>query len=283
MKPFLEQIETEPVSSIKVETYVQSLIDVPLHYHPHHEIVYIQKGSGVLLLADIQQEFHAEEIFFIRGNVPHLFQEPVSASPARRSKVSVIQYSQSLFSHFKPLPEFRPITDFEESIHYGIRMSATARMKTLLKSIRHADGIFRFNYLTELLSEIVSAEKVFLGSLSRLPHATHISHIRLKKMNSFLAEYCFKDLTLEEVAGMLQLSKTSLSRFLKRETGKTFSEHLNFHRINYSCSLLRESDANVMEVCFSSGYSNPAYFFRQFKKHKGCTPAEYRKKNMIFL
>lgn len=278
MKPYLETIEPGGVTSIKVATYIQNLIDVPLHYHPYHEIVYIQKGRGYLLIGNSEEEFAENQLFFIRGNVPHLFHESVGVPGERASsRVSVIQYPQNLLDHFQHLPEFHAIIAMERSLHYGVRMDATAAMVHLVRKLQKSDGIFRFNFLTMLLHEMSSHNMSVLGNISRLPQTNQISYIRLKKMNSFLAEYAYRDLSLQQVAELLQLSKTSLSRFLKRETGKTFSEHLNFHRINYASKLLRESDEGVLQICYASGYNNPAYFFRQFKKFKKSTPDQYRK------
>lgn len=283
LKAHLEQIDTGADSSIKVKTYIQSLIDVPLHYHPQHEIVYIQNGDGRLFIADIEENFTKNELFFICGNVPHLFQDRwFSTGNASRSKVAVIQYADSLFDHFHVLPEFDTIRRFEKSINYGIKMRATNRMKLLVQRIEHAQGVFRFNYLTELLYDIIThGDYNLLASVSGNSASNHISYIRLQKINSFISEYSYRDISIEEVASVIHLNKTSLCRFLKRETGKTFSEHLNFYRISHAAKMLRETDDQVMEICYATGFNNPAYFFRQFKKHKGTSPLGYREKHRL--
>lgn len=283
MRPLLEQIDTGSSSSIKVKTYIQSLIDVPLHYHPENEIVYIQKGEGRLFIADIEEDFGEGDLFFICSEVPHLFQDKAFSSKIRKpSKVRVIQYKRTLFESFHDLPEFNHITRFEKNISYGIKISATPKMKALFQRLEKAKGIYSFNFLTELLNEIIlHGDRTLLGNISGKSPSNHISYIRLQKINLFLEEYSYKDVTVEMVAAILHLNKTSLCRFLKRETGKTFSEHVNFYRITHACKLLRDSGNSVMEICYTTGFNNPAYFFRQFKKLKGSTPMAYREKRTV--
>lgn len=280
LEALLEQIKTENNSSIKVKTYVQSLIDVPLHYHPENEIVYIQKGSGSLFVGDTEENFDQGDLFFISGNVPHLFHNSAKHNPHRNnSKVSVVQYAQSLFNNFQLIPEFDAINQFQSTIRFGVKLKATATMKNLFGKLEKANSLFRFNYLTELLHHILSQHDFqLLGNNSTQHPSNQVAYIRLMKIKSFLAGYSFRDITIGEAASVIHMNKTSFCRFLKRETGMTFSEHLNLLRINHACKLLLETDMSVMDICYSTGYTNPAYFFRKFKKIRKTTPGLYREK-----
>lgn len=281
MKPFFEHIETGIESSIKVKTYTQQLIDVPLHYHPEHEIVYIQKGQGRLFLADLEENFASGELFFIRGSIPHLFEdEAMHTGKKHPSKVTVIQYKQNLFEQMYPLPEFTQVKWLESMTGLGIKMQATARMEDMIAGLESQKGLLQFNGLIALLYEIIHGKQhKLLGFSGKSGSNNHVAYLRLQKMHSFLSEYFYREISIEEVAAILHMSKTSFCRFLKRETGKTFSEHLNAYRIRHACSLLRNSPDSVMQVCYRSGFNNAAYFFRQFKICKDMTPKEYKKLN----
>lgn len=255
------------------------MIDVPMHYHPEHEIVYIQKGQGNLYLADVEEPFASGELFFIRGSIPHLFEDAaMHTGKMSLSKVFVIQYRQDLFENFYQLPEFSQISRLETTIGYGIKLQATPPMLRLLSNFEKQNGLMKFNALIALLHEIIHNKGLqYLGIPGSVSNSNHIAYLRLQKMHSFLSGYFHKDVSIEEVAALLHLSKTGFCRFLKRETGKTFSEHLNFYRIQHACTLLRKSADSVMQICYDCGYNNAAYFFRQFKKLKGVAPLEYRK------
>jgi AraC-like DNA-binding protein len=48
-------------------------------------------------------------------------------------------------------------------------------------------------------------------------------------------------------------------------------------RMRYAKQLLAEPDVPVKEVCFASGFNDPNYFTRQFKKMEGITPQEFKR------
>ncbi len=279
MKPFLEHIDTGERSSIRVTSYSQRMIDVPLHYHPEHEMVYVQYGRGKLLLAEFEENFEKGDLFFIRGSVPHLFEDAdLNAGPGRTSKVVVIQYRQSLFESLYHLPEFYLLNRLETSWGYGIKVKASVGMQKLINDLEGSEGLERFNKLLSLLNEMMRHKKrSLLGSLESAPTQNHVAYLRLQKMHAFLAGYFSGEITVDEVAKLMQMSKTGFCRFLRRETGKTFSEYLNYYRIRHACYLLRHSTDSILQICYSCGYNNAAYFFRQFKKEKNSSPLEYRR------
>lgn len=279
MKPLLENIETGDDSSIKVKSYTQSLIDVPLHYHPEHEIVFIRKGKGKLFLADTEEEFQTSQLFFIKGNIPHLFEDDGMITGKKNiSKVTVVQYRQNLFEKLYNIPEFFALKELETALGYGFKMKMTKKVQDMMDGMEKKSGLPKFNTLLSVLNEIVQDKnKSVLGHFATRSDPIQISYLRIQKMHNFLSGYFSRDISIDEVANVLHLCKTGFCRFVKRETGKTFSEHLNQYRIQHACTLLRQSPDNVMEICYACGYNNPAYFFRQFKKLKRQSPMEYRK------
>ena len=58
---------------------------------------------------------------------------------------------------------------------------------------------------------------------------------------------------------------------------KNFSDFIAEVRIGHACKLLLDSDMDIAEICYLSGYQQITNFNRQFKKLKGTTPNIYRK------
>ncbi len=57
---------------------------------------------------------------------------------------------------------------------------------------------------------------------------------------------------------------------------KSFFEFLNEYKINRACKLLIETDKQVSEICYASGFESIPFFYRQFKKFKSCQPKTYQ-------
>lgn len=85
-----------------------------------------------------------------------------------------------------------------------------------------------------------------------------------------------KDFTLNDLAEKYSLSTSHLSGIIKKETGKTFTEHVAERRIKKAEQYLRNERYSVAEVGRLVGYSDYYYFTKWFKKLTGITPSKYR-------
>ena len=72
------------------------------------------------------------------------------------------------------------------------------------------------------------------------------------------------------------VSRSVLQRKMKQLMGVTPLDFLREARIKRACQLLRESDANVSDVAYRCGFSDPKYFSRSFKQSVGVSPSEYK-------
>jgi AraC-like DNA-binding protein len=275
MKPFLEQVDIGHATSIKVKTYVRSRIDVPLHYHPEHEIVLVVKAKGTVLVSESSVPFEEGDLFLIGGHLPHLFLDERKL-PSQEAEVVVIQFRKDLFDPLAHLPEFYATSKLLLAMQHGIKIPAAHSMQNLVLDLTGAEGIEKFNRLSALLDAIVRKGnyQVIADTLAREP--ARQSSQRLYELDSFLRKYYNRDIKVEEAAATLHLEKSSFCRFVKKETGKTFSELLNQTRINAACQLLRETALTTSEISYETGYNNPAYFYKQFKLQRGLSPTAYK-------
>lgn len=84
--------------------------------------------------------------------------------------------------------------------------------------------------------------------------------------------------SIEHIANKLSVSQRYLSDTLKKETGKTTTEHLQLHLINEAKNILLQPSKSISEVAYELGFEYPPYFSRLFKKREGISPTEYREK-----
>jgi AraC-like DNA-binding protein len=81
--------------------------------------------------------------------------------------------------------------------------------------------------------------------------------------------------SIEQLAEKLSLTQRYLSDTLKKETGKTTTEHIQFFLIDVAKDLLLAPKASVAETAYQLGFEYPQYFSRLFKKKVGLTPRQY--------
>jgi len=84
--------------------------------------------------------------------------------------------------------------------------------------------------------------------------------------------------SIEQIADKLSVSQRYLSDTLKKETGKTSTEHLQLYLIDEAKNILLNPNKTISEVAYELGFEYPPYFSRLFKKKEGISPTEYREK-----
>lgn len=86
------------------------------------------------------------------------------------------------------------------------------------------------------------------------------------------------DLCLGRVADLFFYNEKYLSSLFAKRMEMKFTDYLNTLRITRAKALLRESEKPLAEIAKASGYSDPFYFSKVFKKLVRETPSEYRRK-----
>lgn len=87
--------------------------------------------------------------------------------------------------------------------------------------------------------------------------------------------------SIEEIAEKLSVSQRYLSDTLKKETGKSTTEHLQLYLIDVAKNHLLDPNKTISEVAYELGFEYPAYFSRLFKKKEGLSPTEFREKYLM--
>ncbi len=103
-----------------------------------------------------------------------------------------------------------------------------------------------------------------------------------ESLHQYIQSHLYERPTLEGTARVMYLSRAQFSRRVRAETGKTFVELLNEHRIETAKELLRDSDWSISKVAGFIGYRTPHYFQSLFRHKTGMTPNEYRHQSRKF-
>lgn len=102
----------------------------------------------------------------------------------------------------------------------------------------------------------------------------------ISKAKNYINQNFSRELTLDEVSQAVNISPYYFSKLFKEEAGENFIEYLTRLRISHARELLKNPDLSIKEICVMSGYSDPNYFSRIFKKQENMSPSEYREKYM---
>lgn len=102
------------------------------------------------------------------------------------------------------------------------------------------------------------------------------SNSAVKKAMFYIQENFSRDISLDDVSSQVNISPYYFSKIFKEETGENFIEYLTKIRIEKAREFLMQPDVNIKEAGVKSGYSDPNYFSRIFKKQTDMTPSEFK-------
>ncbi len=85
------------------------------------------------------------------------------------------------------------------------------------------------------------------------------------------------DLSVDDLAAAMNLSRVQLYRKVKAITGSSPVELLRTARLNRAYQLLLTTDKSVSEVAYAVGFTAPSYFTKCFKEEYGMVPGDVRK------
>lgn len=127
------------------------------------------------------------------------------------------------------------------------------------------------NDITNMLTEILMTDHGNESIQSQMPDYVKLT---IKEIDKHFQE----DLSLEQLAAQVGVSKYYLLKQFKKYVGCTIGEYCTTTRLNYAKELLKYSEESVNEITFSCGMNNVSHFINMFRKHEHMTPLQYRKK-----
>lgn len=146
--------------------------------------------------------------------------------------------------------------------------SRVGDINTVMGSLNTSDDARR--YLTDYLEEVIR---------TRDSSVSGRNNQAFEKAVAFIDEhYTDRDMSLNLAAAEAGLSPNRFSAQFSREMGVTFMEYLIGKRIELACELLMTTDLRSFEIADRAGYNDPHYFSATFKKIKGMSPREYRRR-----
>ena len=91
-----------------------------------------------------------------------------------------------------------------------------------------------------------------------------------------LDNYSSPELTVGEIAKSVGITEVHLRRVFAARAAISPMRYVNYLRIEKAKNMLLESNYTVSDIARLSGFSDPYYFSREFKRRMGLSPSEFR-------
>jgi AraC-like DNA-binding protein len=249
-----------------------------LHQHEEIQLSYIVEGEGTLVVGDTINSYRKGDVLVIGSNLPHVFKSDTKAS-IKSHMLSLFFTQKSFGSGFFDLNELQEIQAFFERSKYGFKLQSEIKnAKKLFLQLETASKLNQFISLLNLLKICVKADFESLSSFIYNKKYSTVEGDRMRNVFEYTLNNYSKDITLNEIAKLANMSKNAFCKYFKKRTNKTYIQFLNEFRIETASKLLQErNDYAIADVAYLSGFRNMSNFNRLFKSIKTMKPSEFKK------
>lgn len=279
MKLEVEEIKTSPEESFKLRWFEgePGCMDDYWHVHPEYEIVYVHNGSGRRHIGTHISQYHDGVFLFLGPNIPHL---PLSNQSKPDNFEVVVQFTDEFISQkLAAFPEFAAIQDLKRRSLSGISFGKVTKEKVLpyIKPDAKMTSSQKLLWLLTVLNDLAQAKDYeLLNAYGAFTDKSQMDYDRVRTIFKKVSEQYSKEISLDDLADQVGLTKNSLCRFFKKTTGKTIIDYLNEYRIGIAKEHLADGSHTVSEVLYKCGFNDPSFFYKKFKQVTGVSPKTFQ-------
>ena len=98
------------------------------------------------------------------------------------------------------------------------------------------------------------------------------------KVTAFIEEHIVEsELSVEQMAEAMGMSRANIYRRMVAATGHTPSEFIKIVRLRHAERLLMQSGLTISEICYEVGFTSPRYFSKCYKDFYGYVPSKAKR------
>jgi AraC family transcriptional regulator len=105
-----------------------------------------------------------------------------------------------------------------------------------------------------------------------------LTKIQLEQVVNYIHEYLDRDISLAELAAIVQMGSRHFSRLFKQSTGLSPYQYLIKCRVDKAKELLQQKDSSIAQTAQAVGFANQSHLSRHFKRLLGVNPREVQKR-----
>src|SRR5215470_5313037 len=107
-------------------------------------------------------------------------------------------------------------------------------------------------------------------------HRGGLSPTHVRRVTEWVRAKIEDELTLREMAQLVDLSISHFSQMFRKSTGETPHQFVLRQRVERAKEMLRAAETRVLDVAIACGFKTQQHFARVFRRFSGVSPTEYR-------
>ena len=228
--------------------------------HNFNRVYIVLDGSGVLFNENENITMQPGNIYIIPAN--------------HRYSCRCDDHLEKFFIHFTAtiLPQNDLLSGVDKIVTFPISSSEIQSVHDMLYNENIRSALLLQNFIRTLIAKITDP-----GTMN-IDRDIEIFR-KYEKLYNYIDNNLYADLSVAEVCRHLGFSQTYIGQKFKTDTGKTIKQHISSLLTERISNLLLFTQMSVIDISKELRFDNESYCSKFFKKHKGMSPREYRKRH----
>lgn len=242
------------------------------HQHTEVELIWVREGSSVLTVNNQTFSLKEGDLLLCQSGSIHYSEKQA------KNVLEFILFNPSLIqSRRVPLSLSTQHFKAKKLNKYGMDKSVERIFTDISHELTSHEPFYQ--------NVVQNTLKTFLYRLQRYFPVTSTDDMSTSKKSSpFISEALSymeanlsEELSLEQIAKVLNIDSGYFSRIFKKYTGLNFVQYRNSLRLDNAIKLLQETDKSISDIAFDCGFQNIRTFNRVFIQYTSKSPMEFRK------
>ncbi|HEY9658108.1 MAG TPA: AraC family transcriptional regulator, partial [Allocoleopsis sp.] len=104
----------------------------------------------------------------------------------------------------------------------------------------------------------------------------NLTHLQLQQAIDYIHTHLDRDLSLVEIAEVINISPTYFASLFKRAIGTSPHQYVIQQRVERAKEMLSKTDLAIADIALQVGFSSQSHLTQQFKRITGMTPKQIR-------
>lgn len=245
------------------------------HYHAFYELYYLLSGHCRMFVGHKLYYVEAGDMLLFAPGVLHRATYPEGSGGERIA----VSFSASVLDPLLKAGGGETLASLFDNTQLWIPIPVRPQVELLFDKIeeemREGGSLAVFLAKNHFYEMLVAAGRYGVcqkqGAMGETENA-------IQEAARYISQNYEKPLSLEDMARMVHMTPTYFSRRFKQVTGFGFKEYVVYTRIAQAEKLLAHTRLPVTEIGVVCGFEDGNYFGDCFRKHKGISPREYRRR-----
>jgi len=285
MREINQQRKLDRRNPVKINAFESHNLNYPFHYHSnHYEISLVLGGRGIRVIGDNVSEFGENDLVIIGPGIPHCWISTQSNNRNTQTslQVIVVHFNRHIFGEeLLNRTEFSHIKNIFSLSNKGLSFGKDIPQSILEKFFQltlEPDFDTYINMMEILHKLAISRDYETLCSDNYSFKGRPEESGKFEAVFNYIQSNYLNKIKITDVAILAGMNDSAFSHYFKKRTLYSFTDFINLLRLNHAVKQIISRDKNIADICFDSGFNNLSNFNRMFKKWKGDTPLQYRKK-----